>query len=368
MACCYGLHVGLVGLTSNLAAGAACYRVAHCEWMGAEMDMSFEAGKVVGALGWDETEVISPQELGSASPSGEPLVIAATSGSLARESARIIAALHAAGRPVMVVSESALPGDVNQWLPDTCVHVVGDPLEDARARRVGGSDAEQGVTFAFGVEQDLVAMTIDRWEVDIDSGDLDTTTQAMRETPVSFAWNRPVVWLDHDGFGGSWLASLHNLLHDPQLGELDVVRNAPELDWSQVFEIEESTFGGAGASKGAPILFINADIGDGQALLACGYHFAPRVFLGTDADAYFPQSDLAFLMTGSSKGRAPGLPANISRSPAAAGIVNEVLGGVATSLFCTVIDRGIRDVIRHTPALDHALQVTWTAAIEELSR
>ncbi len=330
------------------------------------MDTSFEVGKVVGALGWDETEVIAPPELASASPSGEPLVIAATGGSLARESARIIAALHAAGRPVMVVSESALPGDVSQWLPDACVHVVGDPLEDLRARAVGGSDAGQEGTFTFGVDQDLGCVTSGNG-VDFDRGDLETITQAMRETPVSFAWNKPVLWLEQDGFGGSGSTSLHNLLHDPQLRELDVVRNAPELDWSHVFEFEESTFGGAGTSEGAPILFINVDIGDGQALLACGYHFAPRVFLGTDADAYFHQSNLAFLMTGSSRGRAPGLPANISQSPAAAGIVSEVLAGVATSLFCTVIDRGIRDMILHTPALDHALQATWAAAIEELA-
>ena len=349
--------------------------------MGGTPTLWFQAGAVAKSLGWPEGGVVSCSELTGVTPAGPPLVAVGTG--ITPEQSQTVAALRGAGRDIRVITLQRPSDEALAWLGDSWAQLnepfgsegaggagapAPDPTSSNDVRASGGSAPDT----AFGLVEELGVATMESG-TDYDYEDEAANAaiaQVMRATPVTFAWDKPVMWLADGGCGDTDIISLRNLRNEPEWADMDLVRQAPEIDMSRFGDwgaVQEYTFGGSGRSEGAPILFINVNVGDGQALLACAYQWAPRVFFSTDADPSPIRDFLPLLMTGSPEGATRGLPTRFTRAPGASGIVSEVLGGVATSLFCLVIDRGVRELLRNPPDLDRSLQATWAAAADRLS-
>lgn len=96
---------------------------------GAGMDqLAFRAGALAHARGWTSPELIDPEELAGIAPVGEPVVVMANR-ELTTSQAQAIAAIHAAGRPIAVISTLPLVPAIAQWLPVGIMDAASaDPL------------------------------------------------------------------------------------------------------------------------------------------------------------------------------------------------------------------------------------------------
>lgn len=92
--------------------------------------LAFEAGRLAEAKGFGACLMIGASAVDTQPPSGPPLIITAQRGELSEALFRSIAALHGAGRTVLVVAID--PADAgSSWLSDDLVHQVGSPISVA---------------------------------------------------------------------------------------------------------------------------------------------------------------------------------------------------------------------------------------------
>lgn len=92
--------------------------------------LAFEAGRLAEAKGFGACLMIGASAVDTQPPSGPPLIITAQRGELSEALFRSIAALHGAGRTVLVVAID--PADAgSSWLADDLVHQVGTPISVA---------------------------------------------------------------------------------------------------------------------------------------------------------------------------------------------------------------------------------------------
>lgn len=97
-------------------------------WLGDEtLWLAFECGFIAAAKGWEEAVWASCQDLETLTPQGPPVLVAAPKGTLGASEARLVAALHSAGRSIVVVSHGAPAASAVGWLPADCTHVVESP-------------------------------------------------------------------------------------------------------------------------------------------------------------------------------------------------------------------------------------------------
>lgn len=155
------------------------------------MDLRFESGKVAGARGWD-AEIVDTATLGRETPSPKPLLVEAAADSLTVESARTIAALHAAGRSVVLVTDSPLGADVAQWIPEECVHLLGAPISVVDQAAASGLDAQaDGVKAFFGpYAPEFEGTGIDRIAEGLEADELMALAQLLESTPITIDTDR----------------------------------------------------------------------------------------------------------------------------------------------------------------------------------
>lgn len=149
------------------------------------MDLRFESGRIAGARGWHEVDVIDAVAgLAQETPSSTPLLVEGASDILTVAHARMVAALHASGRPVTLVTDSPLAADMAQWIPDGCVHVIGAPLAPPAAAPANGTDK-------FFDPPDIESETALEWPAsDLDSGQLMSVAGLLESTPVMLDTDR----------------------------------------------------------------------------------------------------------------------------------------------------------------------------------
>lgn len=157
------------------------------------MDLRFESGKVAGARGWRAVEVVDTAQLADQTPSHTPLVVEAAAQSLTIDSARTIAALHAAGRSVILVTDSPPAADITQWIPEGCVHVVGTPLaaasEEAAPRAEAGSGG--GSDFFGPYPPDIDQTTrLESIASDLEAEELTSLAGLLESTSIALDWDR----------------------------------------------------------------------------------------------------------------------------------------------------------------------------------
>lgn len=174
------------------------------------MDLRFESGKVAGARGWHAAEVVDIAMLARETPSSTPLLVEAAADSLTLESARTIAALHAAGRSVVLVTDSPLAVDVAQWIPEECVHLPGAPIAvvDQVVAAPGAEPKSDGLKAFFGpyspnVEQTGFQAVAD----DLEADELMSLARLLESTPITIDtdrewWMRGSIRLH--GLPGGW--------------------------------------------------------------------------------------------------------------------------------------------------------------------
>ncbi len=173
------------------------------------MDLRFESGKVAGARGWHSVEIVDTALLGREAPSPRPLLVEAAADSLTVESARTIAALHAAGRSVVLVTDSPLGADVAQWIPEECVHLLGAPISVVDQGAAPGLDAQaDGVKAFFGsYAPEFEGTGIDRIAEELEAHEVMALAQTLESTAITIDtdrdwWMRGSICLHH--VAGGW--------------------------------------------------------------------------------------------------------------------------------------------------------------------
>lgn len=86
------------------------------------VNLAFEAGRLAERRGWPSVELVDPDSLASVLPGPGAVIVLAPEGTFQVQHAREVAALHASGKSVAVVSPVVLAEDVRAWLPDGCFH------------------------------------------------------------------------------------------------------------------------------------------------------------------------------------------------------------------------------------------------------
>ncbi len=102
---------------------------------GGTVRLAFEAGRLAEARRLDACLVVGASQVDTEPPSGPPLVVTAQRGELSEALLRSVAALHGAGRKVLVVSMDPVDEGAT-WLADDLVHVVGSPFAQANVAAV----------------------------------------------------------------------------------------------------------------------------------------------------------------------------------------------------------------------------------------
>jgi hypothetical protein len=92
------------------------------------MNLMFEAGRVAENRGLVGAQVVSADALESISPGEGDFLVVADQGSFSVPEARVVAALRASGKNLVVVTPAPLGEDIMAWMPEGCTHVVGERI------------------------------------------------------------------------------------------------------------------------------------------------------------------------------------------------------------------------------------------------
>lgn len=92
--------------------------------------LAFEAGRLAEAKSFGACLMIGASAVDTQPPSGPPLIVTAQRGELSETLFRSIAALHGAGRTVLVVAMEPVDAG-SSWLADGLVHQVGESISVA---------------------------------------------------------------------------------------------------------------------------------------------------------------------------------------------------------------------------------------------
>ncbi len=94
--------------------------------------LAFEAGRLAEAKGIQDCRMVAAPQIDTEPPQGPPLIVTAQRQELSESRLRSVAALHGAGRTVLVVSMEPMDEGA-AWLAGDLVHVIGTPLQGAVA-------------------------------------------------------------------------------------------------------------------------------------------------------------------------------------------------------------------------------------------
>ncbi len=165
-----------------------------------ERELFYEAGFVAGRLGWPNPDVISTSEIALLVPTGDPALVVSGREGLTLEQARTIAAISGAGRPIRVVTTHTPPGEVLAWLPNGCLHVIGQdvatPLNSSASSSSSNllTNPAERESSALNLDDVLVSFFFDEFS---DVQDMEQTARVhlaagMREVKVGLAWDRHI--------------------------------------------------------------------------------------------------------------------------------------------------------------------------------
>ncbi|MCB0919251.1 MAG: zinc ribbon domain-containing protein [Actinobacteria bacterium] len=82
-----------------------------------DMGLAFTAGQVASSRGWADAGVVDVGDVSRISPEGGRLIVVAPCRRLDIDTARRLAALHGAGRPMLVITDTTVSDSVRAWLP-----------------------------------------------------------------------------------------------------------------------------------------------------------------------------------------------------------------------------------------------------------
>ena len=153
------------------------------------MDLRFESGRIAGARGWDSAVVVDSNRLTEEAPSSIPLLVEATRDTVTIDVARIISALHAAGRPVVLVTDSAPPADIAQWIPEECLHLIGTPVA-ARSMEPEADAESDGTDEFFGGYPPDIEGQLEGLGLELEADELLTLVGWLETTSIAIDTNR----------------------------------------------------------------------------------------------------------------------------------------------------------------------------------
>ena len=169
------------------------------------MDLRFECGKIAGARGWDSAVVVDSSRLMEEAPSSIPLLVEATRDQVTIDVARIVSALHAAGRPVVIVTDSAPPTGIAQWIPNECLHLIGTPVAGRSVEPVVDAVSDGTDEFFGGYPPDI-EVPLEQYVSGLEADELLTLAGWLETTSITFDTNREwwmkLYCLHH--LGGGW--------------------------------------------------------------------------------------------------------------------------------------------------------------------
>jgi len=153
------------------------------------LELVFAAGVAAEARGLDKPQLLTAAEATDLTPAGPPVVLVASTASLTPEVVRAVAAVHGAGRQVLVVSEQPLEGFVTDWLPGECCVVVTpddstDGEDDAQSQ-IGRDEEPQPESAESGGTMDTGEVTAGQALAAADSGDYDSAKKLFEESAAA---------------------------------------------------------------------------------------------------------------------------------------------------------------------------------------
>ena len=129
----------------------------------AETRLLFAAGRIASERGMTAPRVVDFEALHEEGPTGEPVVVVGSAGSLTVEVARQVAAMVGAGRQVLVVIDTQPDPEVVQWMPPGVMATTAPVLAGAAsAEALGQSSKAAAITLTLSEYAAARSGTIDR--------------------------------------------------------------------------------------------------------------------------------------------------------------------------------------------------------------
>lgn len=94
-----------------------------------DASLMFEAGQVAARRGWSQPVLLEVGQVGDLDPVGPPVVLVGRAGAVDIAVGRLISAVAGAGRPIVLVTDAPVAGEVAAWLPTELVHIAGVTIE-----------------------------------------------------------------------------------------------------------------------------------------------------------------------------------------------------------------------------------------------
>ncbi len=180
-----------------------------------ERALYYEAGYLAGLLSWPDPDVVTPTELAALTPTGDPLIVLCGKDGLTTDQARTFAAIHGAGRPGRVVTATALPPDVQAWLPADSLHLIGSSPPEVRH--------DVGADLTAAASDGGVSLIRQAYEVEMEPwAEGDGDADLLESTPITLNWH--VAWYGLNGplhvpnDSGDWLFERYDPI--PGIGAL----------------------------------------------------------------------------------------------------------------------------------------------------
>jgi len=368
------------------------------------MNLAFEAGRLAEQRGWASVELVAPDSLSSVLPGPGEVIVLAHDGTFLVHHARDVAALHASGKSVAVVSPVILAEDIQAWLPEDCffaLDLAGDEAL-ATAEATGDGQRRQLVSAVpawpsvadhsrvdsraawWSVSDGIIALTPQETIDDSALGEYFLTEIEAREAKalaaifshlsVGVAWDRPI------------FVPKSRLHYSTLLNSAPIRGLKPDQGiWSGVSPYDLGFPAGSnelwiGGHESGAVLTLNVSLGGWPCLLVCGPFF--DIDVDTDqSSCIVPQMQHGTAGLGqtplyaSNHQNRPGnlqdqlepMPTWLDSLPKLSQeLVIALLDLWASGFFRGIVAGGIDWFCNHGTDLDRALQVDWAALIARL--